>query len=45
MENLGVYRVRFELGAPVMSKSDQHEESRQEANSAPLAPNQSSGSE
>jgi len=36
MENLGVYRVRFEADAPVISKIDQPREARQEANSAPL---------
>jgi soluble lytic murein transglycosylase len=35
MENLQVYRVRFDAGAPVISKVDQHQEVRQEANSAP----------
>ncbi|MGA2996649.1 transglycosylase SLT domain-containing protein [Bradyrhizobium sp.] len=40
IENLQVYRVRFESGAPLMSKSDQRSGSLQEANSAPplLAP-------
>jgi soluble lytic murein transglycosylase len=40
IENLQVYRVRFENGASLMSKSDQRPSSLQEANSAPplLAP-------
>jgi soluble lytic murein transglycosylase len=40
IENLLVYRVRFESGASLMSKSDQRPNSLQEANSAPplLAP-------
>jgi soluble lytic murein transglycosylase len=37
MENLQVYRVRFDTGAPVMSKLDQHRETTQEANSALLS--------
>ena len=43
IENLQVYRVRFDSGASVMSKSDQPRGSSQEANSAPLssAPNYS----
>jgi soluble lytic murein transglycosylase len=36
MENLQVYRVRFGTGTPLLSKVDQHQEARQEANSAPL---------
>jgi soluble lytic murein transglycosylase len=36
IENLQVYRVRFENGASLMSKSDQRPSSLQEANSAPL---------
>ena len=40
MENLQVYRVRFDTGAPVMSKLDQHRETTQEANSALLSPMQ-----
>jgi soluble lytic murein transglycosylase len=40
IENLLVYRVRFESGASLMSKSDQRPNSLQEANSTPplLAP-------
>jgi soluble lytic murein transglycosylase len=40
IENLQVYRVRFENGASLISKSDQRPSSLQEANSAPplLAP-------
>ena len=37
MENLQVYRVRFDGGASVISKSDQRPVISQEANSAPLA--------
>jgi soluble lytic murein transglycosylase len=37
MENLQVYRVRFDGGAPAMSKLDQHRETTQEANSALLS--------
>jgi soluble lytic murein transglycosylase len=36
MENLQVYRVRFDSGASVMSKSDQRPGTSQEANSASL---------
>ena len=36
IENLQVYRVRFDSGASVMSKSDQRPGTSQEANSAPL---------
>ncbi len=36
MENLEVYRVRFEGGAALASKSDQRVRNSQEANSAPL---------
>jgi soluble lytic murein transglycosylase len=36
MENLQVYRVRFDARAQAMSKTDQHPETRHEANSAPL---------
>jgi soluble lytic murein transglycosylase len=36
MENLQVYRVRFDSGASVMSKSDQRPGTSQEANSALL---------
>jgi soluble lytic murein transglycosylase len=35
MENLQVYRVRFDTGVLVTSKIDQHDGARQEANSAP----------
>jgi soluble lytic murein transglycosylase len=45
MENLQVYRVRFATGTPVLSKVDQHQEARQEANSAPLLSNQTSDPE
>jgi soluble lytic murein transglycosylase len=45
MENLQVYRVRFDNGTPVLSKVDPHQETRQEANSAPLPPNQTSDPE
>jgi soluble lytic murein transglycosylase len=40
LENLQVYRVRFDSGASVISKSDQRRGKAQEANSAPpvLAP-------
>jgi soluble lytic murein transglycosylase len=37
MENLQVYRVRFDTGAPVMSKLDPHHGIKQEANSVPLS--------
>jgi soluble lytic murein transglycosylase len=37
MENLQVYRVRFDTGTAVMSKVDDLHETRHEANSAPLA--------
>ena len=36
IENLQVYRVRFDSGASVMSKSDQRPATSREANSAPL---------
>jgi soluble lytic murein transglycosylase len=36
IENLQVYRARFDSGASVMSKSDQRPGTSQEANSAPL---------
>jgi soluble lytic murein transglycosylase len=45
MENLQVYRVRFDTGTPVMSKLDQHRVTTQEANSVPLSPIQPSASE
>ena len=45
MENLQVYRARFDTGVQVTSKTDQHDGARQEANSAPLPSNQSSGAE
>jgi soluble lytic murein transglycosylase len=35
IENLQVYRVRFDNGASVLSKSDQRPRNSQEANSAP----------
>jgi soluble lytic murein transglycosylase len=37
MENLQVYRVRFDTGTPLMSKVDDLHETRHEANSTPLA--------
>jgi soluble lytic murein transglycosylase len=37
MENLQIYRVRFDSGATVMSKVDQPHGTSQEANSAPLS--------
>jgi soluble lytic murein transglycosylase len=37
MENLQVYRVRFDVGSPVTSKFDQPHTAAQEANSAPLS--------
>ncbi len=45
MENLLVYRVRFDTAAPVIAKIDQGQGARQEANSAPPPPVQSSDSE
>jgi soluble lytic murein transglycosylase len=45
MENLQVYRVRFDPGTAVMSKFDQHGVAKQEASSASLLPIQSSVSE
>jgi soluble lytic murein transglycosylase len=45
MENLQVYRVRFDTGTPVISKLDQHRVTTQEASSVPLAPIQPSASE
>ena len=45
MENLQVYRVRFDTGAAVMSKLDQHRETTQEANSASLSSMQPSFAE
>jgi soluble lytic murein transglycosylase len=38
IENLQVYRVRFDGGASVMSKSNQRPGNAQEVNSAPLLP-------
>lgn len=38
MENLQVYHVRFETGAPVVSKFDLHHGTSHEANSASLSP-------
>jgi soluble lytic murein transglycosylase len=35
MENLQVYRARFDVAAPVLSKVDPHRDVRQEASSAP----------
>ena len=40
MENLQVYRVRFDAGGSVMSKFDQPHGAAQEANSAPLSSTQ-----
>jgi soluble lytic murein transglycosylase len=37
MENLQVYRVRFDTGASVMTKFDRQDRASQEANSAPLS--------
>jgi soluble lytic murein transglycosylase len=37
MENLQVYRVRFDIGASVMTKFDRQNGASQEANSAPLS--------
>jgi soluble lytic murein transglycosylase len=37
MENLQIYRLRFDSGATVMSKLDQPHETAQEANSAPAS--------
>jgi soluble lytic murein transglycosylase len=45
MENLQVYRVRFDTAAPVLSKAGPHQDARQEANSAPLPSSQASGPE
>jgi soluble lytic murein transglycosylase len=45
MENLQIYRVRFDTGAQVMSKFDQHHGTAQEAGSASLSPIQPSVSE
>jgi soluble lytic murein transglycosylase len=45
MENLLVYRVRFDAAVPVMAKIDQHQGARQEANSVPPSPVQSSDAE
>jgi soluble lytic murein transglycosylase len=38
MENLQVYRVRFDTGTPLISKLDQQRVTTQEANSVPLSP-------
>jgi peptidoglycan lytic transglycosylase len=45
MENLLVYRVRFDTVVPVMAKIDQHQGARQEANSVSPSPIQASDSE
>jgi soluble lytic murein transglycosylase len=45
MENLQVYRVRFDSGASVASKSDQRLRNSQEANSVPLLPAPTSASD
>jgi soluble lytic murein transglycosylase len=45
MENLQVYRVRFDAAAPVMSKLDQHRGTTQQAGSASLSSTQRSTSE
>jgi soluble lytic murein transglycosylase len=37
MENLRVYRVRFDAGASMMTKLDRQHGASQEANSAPLS--------
>jgi soluble lytic murein transglycosylase len=44
MENLQIYRARFDSDATVTAKSDQHHGTSQEANSAPLSSAQTSGS-
>jgi hypothetical protein len=36
MENLAVYRVRFNAEATAMAKSDQHRAAAKEVNAAPL---------
>jgi soluble lytic murein transglycosylase len=45
MENLQVYRVRFDVAAPVLSKVDPPQDARQEANSAPSSSNPAPGPE
>jgi hypothetical protein len=45
MENLQVYRVRFDAAAPVMSKLDQHRGTTQQAGSASLSSTQKSTAE
>jgi soluble lytic murein transglycosylase len=45
MENLQIYRVRFDTDAPVVSKLDQHHATVHEANSASLSSAQTSDSE
>jgi soluble lytic murein transglycosylase len=45
MENLEIYRVRFDAGAQLVSKLDQHPGTAQEPSSASLAPAQASASE
>jgi soluble lytic murein transglycosylase len=45
MENLQVYRVRFDTAAPVMSKLDQHRGTTQQAGSASLSSTQKSTAE
>jgi soluble lytic murein transglycosylase len=45
LENLQVYRVRFDTGSPVISKFDQHRGTKQEGSSASLFPVQPSFSE
>jgi soluble lytic murein transglycosylase len=45
MENLQVYRVRFDAGAPLISELDQHRGAAQEANSAALSSAQTSNPE
>jgi soluble lytic murein transglycosylase len=45
MENLQVYRVRFEPDAPVISKLDQHHATAQEVNSAAISAAQTSAAE
>ena len=44
MENLLVYRARFDTAAPVISQSDQPHEARQEVSSAPPTSTQALGS-
>ncbi len=45
MENVLVYRVRFEAAAPVIAEADRQRATAQEANSAALAPVQTPAAE